>query len=241
MLAKEFSGEYGSGRMIKDYFSLVERKINSNCSILDAGCGEEGIFSKSDLNKKSKRKSLIGIDVGEGKNPYVDKKFVGNLENLPFKDNSFDIILLEWVAEHLEYPEKVFKEFSRVLKEKGNLILITPNIRNPLVMFGSLIPTSFKDSLLKRLLKKEEQDLFPLFSRCNSVKTINKIAERTGFKKEFLETYPNPDYFAFSKILLNVTAYIDKILLNFRFLDSSRMYILASYQKVKLSEEVYTK
>lgn len=50
-------------------------------------------------------------------------------ENLPFPDNSFDVILLNEVFEHLRInPIFTHQEIKRVLKDGGKLFLSTPNL-----------------------------------------------------------------------------------------------------------------
>lgn len=49
-------------------------------------------------------------------------------EKLPIDDNSADMIVCQEGIEHLPNQLLLFKEFSRILEEKGTLILTTPNI-----------------------------------------------------------------------------------------------------------------
>lgn len=49
-----------------------------------------------------------------------------NLETLNFKDNFFDYIMSHETLEHTPYPDKLIKEFYRVLKPKGKLVLSLP-------------------------------------------------------------------------------------------------------------------
>ncbi len=49
---------------------------------------------------------------------------------LPFPDESFDLILSAEGVEHLENPWLAFREFSRILKTSGTLVITTPNYSN---------------------------------------------------------------------------------------------------------------
>lgn len=46
-----------------------------------------------------------------------------NLENLTFKDESFDLFISQDVMEHVFNPEAAFKEIARVLKPGGHISL----------------------------------------------------------------------------------------------------------------------
>ena len=51
-------------------------------------------------------------------------------ESLPFRENSFDCILLSEVIEHLEAPQSSIREAVRVLCPGGRLLITTPNYRS---------------------------------------------------------------------------------------------------------------
>lgn len=58
------------------------------------------------------------------KNPWIDR--VENAYNLNFPDDSLNGIILFDVWHHLEYPGLALKEFSRVLREGGKVVLFEP-------------------------------------------------------------------------------------------------------------------
>ena len=84
--------------------------------VLDAGCGRKPYKS---LFKNYTE--WIGIDK---LNPLAD--VIGDVTKLPFKDETFDTILCTQTLQYVEEPGVAIKEFNRVLKMGGHLILTVP-------------------------------------------------------------------------------------------------------------------
>lgn len=129
-------------RMLLDNFfrNLVELiKTKKVDSILDVGCGEG--FTLNRLREQKIGNKLEGIEylktaIELGKKMYPDIKIKqGNIYNLPYADNSFDLVLCTEVLEHLEDPEKGLKELVRVAKKY--LIISVPN--EPFFMMAQLL------------------------------------------------------------------------------------------------------
>jgi len=102
--------------------------------VLDVGCAD-GVFSKVILDN-SKASELIGIDVVKTSITWAKKhwksnkkmKFVvGDAEKLDFKSNTFDAVFCLEVLEHVHEPEKVLKEFKRVMKNGGYGVFLVPS------------------------------------------------------------------------------------------------------------------
>ena len=49
-------------------------------------------------------------------------------KELPFDNNSFDVVTMIAVLEHLEHPIEIMNEISRVLKPNGALIITVPSV-----------------------------------------------------------------------------------------------------------------
>jgi len=103
--------------------------INKNGSLLDVGCGNgyftywfEQIYDTYGLDYS---KEMLEM------NP-VNKKIIGNAENLPFLDNSFKIVFCSNLLHHLGNPQKVVDEMRRVSNKY--IIILEPN-RNNILMF----------------------------------------------------------------------------------------------------------
>ena len=91
---------------------LLKSLLPSRGFFLDAGCGEGDILKK--LYIPGKREG-VGIDINLPPLPLPQVK--GDLHHLPFKDSSFDIVLVVDVLHHLENPLKALKEFKRVTRK----------------------------------------------------------------------------------------------------------------------------
>ena len=49
-------------------------------------------------------------------------------QELPFSDNSFNVVIIKHIVEHLPDPQKAIQEIGRVTEPGGTLILATPNL-----------------------------------------------------------------------------------------------------------------
>lgn len=93
---------------------LSDKKIES---VLDAG-GGDGTFGKIFKTKKYVNLNTPFDSDMKKAFPHADVKInLNNFEKLPFKDDSFDLVVLSQVLEHLFYPEKVIGEVKRVSKK----------------------------------------------------------------------------------------------------------------------------
>ena len=156
----------------------------SNAYVLDVGCGW-GRVSES-LAKKNRSAKFFGIDISSG---FVDlfnqhlkqrgKAIVGDMRNLPFKNQTFDLVYNVEAFEYLSHErdqEKSISEMLRVLKNDGAMILIAPdNYGLQAIRLWGLIPfiyrklflkpkietygISFNSSKLKRIIEKSGGDI----------------------------------------------------------------------------------
>ena len=98
-------------------------------SVLDVGCGEG--FTLNRLQREKIGKSFEGIEYDEsvielGRKLYPKLEIKkGDIYKLPYKSNSFDLVVATEVLEHLDYPKKAYKELIRVSKKY--VLLSVPN------------------------------------------------------------------------------------------------------------------
>lgn len=111
------------------YWRRCLKKLKTKGRLLDVGCGL-GFF----LKRIEDIYETYGIDVSE----YAVKKAkmvaskskiqIGSAVDLPFKSDSFDIVVAFDVVEHLENPDLFFQKAYKILKKYGILVFSTPNI-----------------------------------------------------------------------------------------------------------------
>ena len=96
--------------------------------LVDVGCGE-GQF----LRRASRRFEAHGVDISvEGVElarsaTGLDTIQVASAVELPFPDEFTSVVTCLDVLEHLEHPEVALREFARVLRPGGALVISTPN------------------------------------------------------------------------------------------------------------------
>lgn len=98
--------------------------------ILDVGCGN-GWVAKNFL---SKNKKVVSMDISF-KNPHRvlqqnpsenHEAIVADAYHLPFKENSFDVIIASEIMEHVYDPRLFILSLMKALKPAGTLIITTP-------------------------------------------------------------------------------------------------------------------
>lgn len=120
------------GRFFLSRFSHVLREevtALSPDSVLDVGAGEGftlQMLADHQIGKKREGIEYADEAIAFGKELHPDvviKK--GDIYALPYKDNSFDVIICSEVLEHLEDPAKALAELRRVTKKY--VVLSVPN------------------------------------------------------------------------------------------------------------------
>lgn len=95
---------------------LVERYGLEKKPVLEIGSGRG--------NLQDIVENYTGLDISPSVARFYHKKFVlGSATALPFPDNSFDGSWSIWVLEHIPNPEQSLREWRRVMRESGVLLL----------------------------------------------------------------------------------------------------------------------
>lgn len=142
-------------------------------SLLDIGSGT-GWFLE---NMQRLGWNVRGLDIDETSAEKVRKRGIpvdlGFLEDQPYLDESFDVITMAHVIEHLHDPMNALAICLRILKPGGSFVILTPNI----------------ESLGHDIFQASWQPLeAPRHLNIFSVGSMQFALEKTGFQIERLDT-----------------------------------------------------
>lgn len=146
-----------SGR-IKNILSAVDVKGKK---VLDCGCGC-GLFSNQ---FKKMGADVIGVDYSSSAIEMARETFdgdfrVGDILDLEFEDNTFDIVFFIDAIEHIRDYKKALSEIKRVLKT-GGILVISTDTENKMPKFMSVwekLSTGKRAGDLIRKVKVNQRD-----------------------------------------------------------------------------------
>jgi len=106
--------------------------LQKGSRILDAGAGNQRYrkfcnhlnYVSQDFGEYDGKGDSVGLHTGEFN--YGELDIVSDIATIPEPDSSFDAIMCIEVLEHVPDPIQVVKEFARLLKPSGYLILTAP-------------------------------------------------------------------------------------------------------------------
>jgi len=109
--------------MINRFYRQLEAVVGplAPSSVLDAGCGEGETLVRLDFLP---RQGTAAIDLSEQAVRHVRDRVPGvnasvaSVADLPFGDDSFDLVLCIEVLEHLPRPDTALDELARVSRDK---------------------------------------------------------------------------------------------------------------------------
>lgn len=129
--------KYKKSLKIQKIIELIREIINLNFNgresikLIDVGCGDGYLLKE--IARKLPEIDLFGIDLSENR-VEMAKKFVptamlktADAQDMPFEDQTFDIVVCSEVIEHCLDDTKVLAELSRISKPNSFLILTAPN------------------------------------------------------------------------------------------------------------------
>lgn len=125
--SQRFLNSFEKGKLFSLVGDLKGKKV------LDVGCGTGRLLGELKLFGAD----IVACDVSSEMLKLAKKKYPSvetveaDIEDLPFEDGTFDLVIATFVIVHLKFPERAFSEVYRVLKDGGIFIVSNINQRKP--------------------------------------------------------------------------------------------------------------
>lgn len=124
-------GHQQLGGYLPEKIAFIKKYLgNSKLKILDIGCSD-GLFSEK-IQKMGHE--VVGVDISEDVLALAKKRGIQTVkldvekEEFPFQANSFDVIILGDIIEHIFDTDVLLEKCRKVLVPQGRLFISTPNV-----------------------------------------------------------------------------------------------------------------
>lgn len=162
----------------EEFYNLIASQLRSEHHVLDLGCG----FGREEMDFRARCTYVIGCDYTDhvAQNDFISAGVVGDAYKLPFDDRSFDVVIMDFVMEHLEFPDQCASEICRVLKPGGSLVFRTPNFYHYVAIVAYLTPHWVHRMVVHKLAESCESDPFKTYYRVNTRRAVERVFMRAG-------------------------------------------------------------
>ena len=200
---------------------LAKHPGNDVYRVLDAGCG----FRYGLIQHYRGRLWSVGFDADLAtveKNTDLNARAVADCSRIPLQSNSVDLIFCRFVLEHLSDPPAAFREFARVLRPGGTVVMTTVNSWNPAMWSVRLVPAWLRTLVRAASFGKEVGENAPTFYRANTEDQIRSLVAAQGLADVRFEYFPTfMWYWRFATPLLALFALTNRLLDDLRL---TRLY-----------------
>jgi ubiquinone/menaquinone biosynthesis C-methylase UbiE len=135
-------GDTGQPINLAKRLAIIKEIGLDNKTILDCGCGAgeyvRELMKEKNVNVWGIEFSTEKVNLYKSQFPSLSNVFQGDIENMPFESENFDLVILNEVLEHIPSQVAGLREIYRVLKPFGKLIVFSPNRLYPFETHGIL-------------------------------------------------------------------------------------------------------
>ncbi|WP_414548186.1 class I SAM-dependent methyltransferase [Anabaena sp. CCY 0017] len=157
----------------------VKKHIPKGSVILDIGCGTKASFLKT-MSPHIKQGFGVDFKVKEFQSGNIQTKQLRLENNLPFADESFQVVTMLAVLEHIDNEKEILQEIHRVLIPGGKLVLTVPSVWSQPVL-------EFLAYKLKIVSEAEIRDHKRYYNRKKLKKVLIDITQFQDFQHHYFQ------------------------------------------------------
>lgn len=203
-----------------DFYLRVNSLLNSSYTVLDLGAGRAAWYDddKCEIRRnirliKGKVKKVIAADVDEVvlQNKASDDQLIIRNGQLDIEDHSVDLIVADYVLEHIVDPEKFVSLVGTKLRSGGWFCARTPHKFSYVAVAAALTSNSRHSAVLKRVQPdRKEIDVFPTAYRMNTLTDLR--SHFSGWDDRSFIFRADPAYYFGSRLIYSIQAGVHRVI-----------------------------
>ena len=218
--ADEMLGGFTSRDGTIEFYNRINALLQPGFKVLDLGAGrgawhdgEKAGYKRKLRNLKGKVAEYIGADVDTAVlgNPTTDRNVLIKDGLLPLEDGEVDVVICDWVLEHIVDVAPFRREVDRVLKPGGLFCARTPHSFS----YVSLAARAVRNSSHVKFLRwvqpnRKAQDAFPTAYQCNTLRAVSRCFD--GWKNYTYLYAAEPSYYFGSRPVFHFMNFMHRLL-----------------------------
>lgn len=158
--------------VIRRRLSFFKQVFKTAGAILELGCGDCSLIK--DIKNRYPKCSVTGVDLFVPPHIVIQCQMMGidiieaDAETLSFQENTYDLIIMNQLIEHLRFPDQLLDKTFKALKPGGTISIETPNL----------------DGYDRKIFRQSFWGgyYFPRHMNLFSTETINRLLAAKGLK-----------------------------------------------------------
>lgn len=218
---------------LRVYRGLLDKAIRPGSIVVHLGCGHD---IENMVSSYGADCEIHGVDPDASAIAgYCGNAWLGSGEELPFGDSTVDLVFSEYVLEHLESPDAVFHEISRVLVDGGLFISVAPNFWSYKSLAAHYTPLVFHKTLVRILRPnsgRTDGDVYPTEYKANTAGDLRNLGFCSRLHLEQIQYVDNgPTWFQRIPVLFEIGILVHFIL-KIELLKKFRCNLVVVFKKV---------
>lgn len=216
-----FFGGFSPSDGTIDFYLRLRCFVKPDFKVLDLGAGRAAWF-EDDLNTcrrdlrllkgRVQKVTAADIDPAVLQNRAADESVVlKEGEGLPFANNAFDVIIADYVLEHIDDPAEFAAEVTRVLRPGGLFAARTPHKYCYVAIIARLVSNAKHSRVLRKVQPdRKEMDVFPTRYRLNRLKDVRD--NFASFDNQSFIFRSDPAYYFGNKFIFKIQDFFHRLM-----------------------------